>query len=100
MAVFAFDTAIVVLQRVYQVGLGLGAAANLGAFETGDRDHHCIAVVLGTPRVLQSATSRSPSASFQNSTYAARTIGRQRTECRTTRAFCMTIWPIRSHHFS
>ena len=71
MAVLAFDTAIVVLQRVYQVGLAWVPRPNLVASRLATATILSIAVVLGTPRVLQSATSTLLSASFQNSTYAA-----------------------------
>ena len=70
MAVLAFDTAIVVLQRLAQRGSWL-PANNLVGPKLATATVVSIAVLLGAPRVLQSATTTLSSASFSNSTSAA-----------------------------
>jgi len=71
MAVLAFDTAIVGLRRLAQVGFARLRSGNVVGSKLATATVVIIAVLLGAPRVLQSATSTLLAVSFRNSTYAA-----------------------------
>ena len=71
LAVLAFDTALVVLQRLAQLGLAWLPSGNLVGARVATAMVISLAVLLGAPRVLQSATSTLLLASFKNSTSAA-----------------------------